>query len=132
ARLQPAARRFARNIEQLRQLGIPAPEITDTFWLDRASGLSGCLYRPLPGESVEQLYRSQPGRLDSLLVPLAEFIRRLHRLGIYFRSLHLGNIIVLPGGGFGLIDTLDMQLKSRPLNAWQVKRNFQHLEHYLI
>jgi len=132
ARLQPAARRFTRNIERLRQLDIPAPDVTELFWLDRASGLSGCLYQPLPGESVEQLYRRQPQALVDLLPALADFIRRLHRQGVYFRSLHLGNIILLPDGSFGLIDTLDLQFKNHPLNAWQIKRNFQHLEHYLI
>lgn len=131
ARLRPAARRFARNIERLRQLSISAPRVTEQFWLDKACTLSACLYQPLPGESVEQLYRRQPEQVDRLLPELADFIRNLHRRGIYFRSLHLGNIIVLPQGGFGLIDALDMHFKSGALNNWQIKRNFNHLAHHL-
>jgi hypothetical protein len=55
-----------------------------------------------------------------LLDSLARFIRHLHRQGVYFRSLHLGNILQLPGGNYGLIDILDLQHKRRPLNSWQI------------
>ncbi|WP_417787134.1 toluene tolerance protein [Stutzerimonas xanthomarina] len=131
ARLQPAAKRFAKNIARLDQFAVPAPKLCEQFWLGDNCMVSACTYRPLPGESVEQLYRRQPEQAYLLLPELAAFIRRLHQKGIYFRSLHLGNIIVLPKGGFGLIDILDMQFKGRALNSWQIRRNFQHLGHYL-
>ena len=131
ARLQPAARRFANNARRLQQLGIAAPQVVELFWLDRNRGLSGCLYQPLPGQSVEQIFISDPQQGRQLLDSLAVFIRRLHRQGIYFRSLHLGNILQLPGGDYGLIDILDLQHKRRPLNRWQIQRNFQHLRRYL-
>lgn len=131
ARLRPAALRFARNTERLRAMGISAPEVLEIFWLERQIGLSACLYRPLPGESVESLYRQTPGAVDQLLPSLADFIRQLHELGVYFRSLHLGNIIRLPDHGFGLIDVLDLRCRNRPLNAWQIQRNFNHLIRYI-
>lgn len=131
ARLQPAARRFAQNSEHLHHLGIYAPEVLEVFWLDRRAGLSACLYHPLPGYSVEQLYQHAPQQASTLLPPLARFIWQLHQRGIYFRSLHLGNILRLPNDKYGLIDILDLQFKRGPLNRWQVKRNFQHLRHYL-
>ncbi|GAB3368535.1 BUD32 family EKC/KEOPS complex subunit [Azotobacter armeniacus] len=131
ARLQPAARRFSRNAEQLGQRGIRTPQVIETFWLDRKAGLSACLYRPLPGKSVEQLYRQEPQKIAELLPALADFIRHLHELGVYFRSLHLGNIIRMPDGQFGLIDILDLRCRQGALNTWQVKRNLSHLRHYL-
>ena len=131
ARLQPAALRFARNAERLCALNIRAPEVLESFWLDRKVGLSACLYRPLPGESVEQLYRQAPQSIRQLLPSLADFIRQLHELGVYFRSLHLGNIIRMPDGRFGLIDILDLRCRNRALNAWQIQRNFHHLLRYL-
>lgn len=131
ARLQPAARRFAENAERLRLAGIAVPRVVETFWLDRQAGLSGCLYEPLPGLSVEQVYTTAPQQSLQLLDSLARFIHRLHQQGIYFRSLHLGNILQLPNGDYGLIDVLDLRQKRRPLNSWQVRRNFQHLQHYL-
>lgn len=131
ARLQPAARRFEKNAQGLQQLGIAAPHVVDPFWIDRAQGLSGCLYEPLPGHSVEQLFKSDPRQVVQMLHSLASFIWSLHQQGIYFRSLHLGNILYVSSGDFGLIDILDLQFKHRPLNRWQIKRNFQHLHHYL-
>ncbi len=131
ARLQPAAQRFARNAERLQQRKVAAPKVIELLWLNRKIGLSACLYQPLPGQSVEQLYCAAPQQADALLEPLARFIRHLHQQGIYFRSLHLGNILLLPDGQYGLIDILDLQSKQRPLNGWLIQRNFQHLRHYL-
>jgi len=131
ARLQPAARTFDKNAQYLQRLGIAAPHVVDAFWINRARGLSGCLYRPLPGQSIEQLFISDPRQVMQILDSLAYFIRRLHQQGIYFRSLHLGNILRLPTGDFGLIDILDLRIKRRPLNKWLIKRNFQHMRHYL-
>lgn len=131
ARLQPAARRFANNARRLQAQEIAAPRVVELFWIDRDQGLSGCLYEPLPGQSVEQLFIDDPQQVMPLLDSLARFIRHLHRQGVYFRSLHLGNILQLPSGNYGLIDILDLQHKRRPLNSWQIKRNFQHLRHYL-
>ncbi len=132
AKLQPAARRFAENAIRLRQLGIASPEVVEVFWLDRSIGLSACLYRPLSGRSIEQLYREAPEQIGDMLLPLASFIRTLHRRGIYFRSLHLGNILLLLDEQYGLIDILDLQFKRKALNHWLIKRNFQHLRHYLV
>ena len=131
ARLQPAAQRFARNALLLKRLNIAAPEVLESFWIDKSIGLSGCLYRPLPGCSIEQIYLEDPARIDDLLSPLAAFIKQLHQQGIYFRSLHLGNILLQPDGSFGLIDILDLKKQRRPLNSWQQKRNLAHLTKYL-
>ncbi|MDX1722081.1 MAG: toluene tolerance protein [Pseudomonas sp.] len=131
ARLQPAAKRFERNAHLLKQLGIASPSIEETFWLDPGRGLSGCIYSPLPGIALEQVYSDCPQRFNELLPRLAEFIKHLHGKRVYFRSLHLGNILLLPDERFGLIDFLDMKRNLLPLNAWQIQRNFKHLENYL-
>lgn len=131
ARLQPAAKRFAENSHQLQRLEIPAPEVQELLWINKSAGLSACLYRPLPGASVEDIYNQNPDDIITLLPALARFIRTLHRRGVYFRSLHLGNIIQLPEEQFGLIDILDLQFKGRQINPWLVQRNLRHLQHYL-
>ena len=132
ARLRPAARRFAENARCLNDLNIKTPRITDLFWLDKQAGLSGCLYQPLPGSSLEQVYMHDPEQLHRRLSALAAFIRDLHRKRIYFRSLHLGNILLLPSGEFGLIDFLDMSRKRTAISSWHSRRNFAHLEKYLL
>ncbi|MDR2614809.1 MAG: phosphotransferase [Candidatus Accumulibacter sp.] len=136
ARLQPAAPRFAKNAQCLKKLGIPVPEIIDSFWipanpLTGRKCLSACLYRPLPGITLESLFRQDPEALYALLPDLARFIRRIHRKRIYFRSLHVGNILSLPDGGFGLIDVLDLKRCLLPLGRWRIRRNFRHLTRHL-
>lgn len=131
ARLRPAAQRFASNAERLSGYKIAAPEISECLWLDRNQAVSACLYSPLPGRSLDQLYRQQRQEFDELLPELAEFIHSLHQRGIYFRSLHLGNILQLPDGGFGLIDFLDMRFKRGPLSTRLARRNLEHLQGYL-
>lgn len=131
ARLFPYAERFAKNLAMLRDAGCQAPEIIETFWLDKRAGLSGCVYQPLPGVSVEYIFRADPNLIKQHLPELANFIKSLHKKGIYFRSLHIGNIILLPNGSFGLIDVLDLQKKHSPLSQNLIRRNFGHLRNHL-
>ena len=131
ARLQPAASRFAKNARTLNKLDITTPSVTEIFWLDKRKGLSGCLYQPLPGISLEKIHDQNPKLIEEQLPALANLIRELHKKRIYFRSLHLGNILLLPNGQFGLIDFLDLTYKKMPLTKWHTKRNFAHLENYL-
>ncbi|CDM39096.1 toluene tolerance protein, putative [Ectopseudomonas oleovorans] len=131
ARLRPAAQRFASNAERLADRNITTPQISECLWLDPSQAVSACLYSPLPGISLDQLYRRARQEFDALLPELADFIHTLHQRGIYFRSLHLGNILRLPDGGFGLIDFLDMRFKRGPLSARLARRNLEHLRGYL-
>lgn len=131
ARLQPAAKRFAENAHRLQLRGISAPVIQELLWIDKKTGISACIYQPLPGTSVEEIYIQNPDNITTLLPALANFIRTLHERGIYFRSLHLGNIIQLSQERFGLIDILDLQFKRRKINRWLVQRNLRHLQRHL-
>ncbi len=130
-RLNPEAQRFKRNALRLAALGIATPQIRECSWLNRPAGVSACLYRPLEGISLDQLFANDRSRFNDLLPELATFIRTLHRRGIYFRSLHLGNILQTPGKQFGLIDFLDIRFKRAPLRKSLIKRNFAHLHNYL-
>ena len=131
ARLRPDARRFAERAERLQGLGIATPSIRACAWIDRDKAVSACLYEPLAGLPLDKLFRDARSEFDDLLPALAAYILKLHRLGIYFRSLHLGNILRTPDGDFGLIDFLDLRFKRRPLGRMLVRRNFAHLQGYL-
>lgn len=131
ARCRPEACRFARNARRLAQRGIRTPKLLETLWINPKAGVSACRYQPLEGQTLEQLYRQSPEQLLPLIPELAAYILHLHRQGIYFRSLHLGNILYQPDQSFGLIDFLDIRFSWLPLNRWQVKRNFAHLQGYL-
>lgn len=132
ARWRPQAQRFQRHAEQLQARGVAVPQITECFWLDKSQAVSACIYVPLPGQSMEQMFHDSPKEFMTYLPKLAEFIYQLHQKGIYFRSLHLGNVLLLPSQSFGLIDFLDMRFQRGPLSARLVRRNFQHLHGYLM
>ena len=132
SRLNAPAKKFAQYSLTLQQLGIPVPQIFESLWIDIAAGISASIYQPLPGKSVESILKETPEHIDVLIPNLARFIKTLHQQGVYFRSLHLGNILQLHNGQFGLIDFLDLTKKSRALSSWEVSRNFKHLERYLI
>ena len=131
ARWRPEAQRFARNAQALEKLRIATPKLLECVWVDPNRGISACLYQPLAGTPLDSLFKHQRSDFEALLPDVAADIHHLHRNGIYFRSLHLGNVLQLPEGGFGLIDFLDLRLKRGPLGRSLVRRNFAHLQSYL-
>lgn len=130
-RLRPDARRFREHASRLQSLGIQTPQVLEQVWIERKKTISACIYQPLEGLPLDKLFRDLRPKFDALLPQLANYIYGLHQRGIYFRSLHLGNILQTPDGGFGLIDFLDLRFKGRPLGRMLVRRNFRHLHSYL-
>ncbi|AXO60323.1 toluene tolerance protein [Pseudomonas sp. phDV1] len=130
ALLQPYSMRFLGNAKRLHKLGIPTLTPLSGFQLQKP-GMTAVLYQPLPGETLKDIYLAAPERLHKLLPELTAFIRKLHRLGIYFRSLHLGNIVLTPEGVLGLIDIADLSIQRRPLSKAKRKRNLAHFERLL-
>lgn len=129
SRLFPPALRFAENARKLRALGIPSITIKEVWRLD--DGVFGVLYEPIPGHSLREALNADPDEEARLRQPLAEFIDHLHEQGVYFRSLHLGNIIRMPDGRLGLIDIADLRCLNRPLRSNLIRRNRAHFEHYV-
>lgn len=128
--LVPPAQKFAANTLKLKELGIPCPDVLRLFRL-KSPYRSVVHYQPLAGSTVRQLLGAPPS-IDhlELLAQLAAFIYTLHQLGVYFRSLHLGNIVVTPSGELGLIDIADLRCIGRPLPRRLQKRNLEHLFRY--
>lgn len=125
AHLYSYARRFCKNAERLRKRNVPTVTIKQLYHLAETSS-SAVLYAPLPGQTMRELARMN--KLDeTLLIRLGVFIARLHQLGIYFRSLHFGNIVLTPDNRLGLIDIADMRIFSSELSCRRRLRNFHHL-----
>ena len=126
----PPAKRFAENAAELQRLGIPCPHVIQLYLMNDPYR-SVVHYEPLAGETLRQLLHSDTG-LDQLelFARLAEFITQLHDLGVYFRSLHMGNIVLTPDNELGLIDISDMRCLGRPLSRRMRDRNYQHLLRY--
>ena len=130
ALLRPYSRRFADNAERLRALDIATLRIHTLYELPDKS-LSAVLYAPLPGTSLTQLATQSEFSWEHILPELIQFVRGLHKKGVYFRSLHLGNIILTPEGSLGLIDIADMRFLGKALPDHMVRRNLAHFSRYL-
>lgn len=128
AALYPYAQRFADNAVALQHLGIPCPTTLAVYRIP-AIARDAVHYQPLPGDTLRQLIATGDTG-DELRGQLGELIATLHDLGVYFRSLHLGNVVRTPEGRLGLIDIADMKPRRRALNRQQRKRNFAHMLRY--
>ena len=130
ALLRPYSRRFIDNAAKLEKLGVPTLKVTHFYSLDQP-GMTAVLYRPLPGETLRQITQKPDFSWQQSMPALIELIRSLHQSGIYFRSLHLGNIVVTPENKLGLIDVADMRFIKGPLSNSLKKRNIQHFARYI-
>lgn len=125
ARFSPYSKRFCRNALRLARLGVPTVSVKAWYQLPQP-GMTAVLYSPLPGRTLRQVAGS--AMLDgALLDKLGAFVASLHRKGIYFRSLHLGNIVLTPADELGLIDIADLGIRPWRLLCGQRLRNFRHL-----
>jgi len=120
----PYAKRFAKNAARLTAMGVPTVEVTGVW---RIPSLKRHMvgYRRLEGESLRDLEKT-----PAFFGKLAAFVSELHEKGVFFRSIHFGNILELPDGRLALIDMADLSFKGRPLTPNERLRNFGHLMKY--
>jgi hypothetical protein len=130
ALLKPYSARFINNATRLKELGVPTLEVLAHYKLQQPR-MTAVLYRPLPGKTLRQLSNQENFSWQQRLPALVELIRSLHASGIYFRSLHLGNIVVTPENKLGLIDVADMRFLRSPLPHYLARRNLQHFARYI-
>jgi hypothetical protein len=121
----PYAKRFADNALALAEREISCPEVMGLYRIPSVRR-DAVRYRPLEGQTLRLLVRSGADTAG-LRTQLGRFVARLHEAGIYFRSLHLGNIVLTPAGELGLIDIADLRSHRRPLTKSLRRRNLQHL-----
>lgn len=122
------AQKFADNATKLKQCGIITVDIDQVFSVD--SPKRHCVvYEGVPGITLRQALSEKP--CDKVLChQIGEYIAELHNKGVIFRSLHLGNAIVMPDGNLALIDISDMTVRNYPLLRSQRMRNFLHVMRY--
>lgn len=126
AAIWPYAQRFADNAKKLEKLGIPCPEIIQVYRIPSIER-DAVHYHPLSGQTLRDIYSGEAEYPDDLRERFLEFVEHIQDLGVYFRSIHLGNVVLTPEGELGLIDISDMKIFRRPLSKWQRKRNKEHM-----
>lgn len=130
ARLINPAKRFCSNAIRLRMLGIETVVPIVLYRIPNNQRWA-VRYKPLVGDTLRVLIKnfSMP---ESVIADLGRYIAMLHNKGIYFRSLHPGNVVLQPSGKLGLIDILDCKFTflGRPLTRWESERNFRHFFRY--
>jgi len=125
----PPARRFADNARNLLALGIAAPKVTELLQLPQ--GQSAVRYQPLPGQTLRAHWTTlKTKQCAEQAEQFGAFLGLLHEKGVYFRSLHLGNVLRLPDNHFGLIDLSDMSISQRPVSSGKRRRNLKHMLRY--
>lgn len=123
----PYAIRFYRNAKRLAARGVIAPQVDHVaffpenyyYWL-RYQKLEGVDCREyLTNHSVE------------FLRTFAYFLAELHDKGIFFRGIHLGNVLYqVTTQQFCLIDFTDCHFSRHPLSRAKRLRNLKHLLNY--
>jgi len=123
------AKRFADNGKRLLALGIAAPLVIELISL--CQGKSAVRYQPLAGQTLREHWAAlEVEERRAEVRQFGEFLGLLHGKGVYFRSLHLGNVLRLEDGGFGLIDLSDMSISRRALSTYKRRRNLKHMLRY--
>lgn len=130
ALLMPYSVRFWRNAIRLKQLGIPTVTPLELFKLPKTEW-TAVRYQALAGITLKSVYEREHKLSDSQFEQLVELFRTLHRKGIYFRSMHLGNIVLTEDEQLGLIDIADLTFQSSTLSRNKSRRNLAHFERYL-
>jgi len=120
------AERFVMNADALAGLAISAPKVSRLLHCPDLT-VHLLYYKKLPG--VDLRSQSQAGDQPNMNT-LAKFLSELHQKGVYFRAIHLGNILETQDGplpNYALIDISDLTIRHQPLSAFLRARNLTHL-----
>lgn len=120
--LKPYAIRFYQNAERLRTLGFNTP-IIHSFQHCPELNTYVITYHKLKGNDARVLSQHN----HALIHDVAAYIARLHDQGIFFRSLHLENLLYQSDGHFALLDIVDVQFKKNSLPFYLRYRNLKHM-----
>ncbi|NUM36796.1 MAG: toluene tolerance protein [Candidatus Brocadiae bacterium] len=124
----PYAVRFFKNAKKLKKSGIPTVEAQSIFYIpDLKRHL--VTYPALSGMTLREKLKKQDS-LEQGISLFLELLCNLHSKGIYYRSLHFGNIFVLEEGKLALIDISDMMFWPWPLWLQSRAKNFRHFLRY--
>jgi len=124
AAIWPYAERFHRNSLTITRRGFDTIKV-DAMYTCPEIDRTMVVYKELKGELLHDALEKDLSR--ERIEQLAGFLAALHDKGIYFRSIHMNNIVLQPGGTLGLIDIADVRFRWHALGALRRVRNLCHL-----
>jgi tRNA A-37 threonylcarbamoyl transferase component Bud32 len=131
ALFKPYAYRFVEHAKALKRLGFNTVEVENVYYC-KSVKRSLVFYDPLPGHTLRDALKSQDTS-DDIMEMFSAFYAELHNQGVYFRSIHLSNVIISDTmDTLGLIDIADMKIYSKGLSKDMRMRNFRHLTRYAV
>lgn len=122
-RIRPRAMRFCKNTQSLQRYGYEVPQILKVQHCPELR-IHLVHYTKIEGVDVRKL--ATLGNL-SVIDDVASLLADLHQNGIFFRSIHLENLLYKSDHSFALIDITDVKFKSGPLSLYMRFRNLKHL-----
>ncbi len=126
--IRPHARRFVRNGKVLFRRGIQSVR-GEAIYRCSSPAADIVVYPILDGTTLRQMPVGSP-EFSAAVSGLPAFLARLHRRGIDFRGIHLGNVLYRPERGFALIDIGFMRFLPWRLHLrWRAK-NFRNIMRY--
>jgi tRNA A-37 threonylcarbamoyl transferase component Bud32 len=127
----PHAWRFCRNARILKERGIPTISV-DSYFEIREIDRQAVVYHRIEGTTLRDwMIKSDKSERIEMIAKLGVFIAQMHEVGILFRSLHFGNILVMDDCELALIDIVDMGFRYHgSLSVGQRIRNFHHMDRY--
>lgn len=128
ALIYPYWLRFVRNGAGLRRLKIPTfPKVLEVVKVPHVKK-TAVIYEPLLGDTIKHLVNNDSFD-DTLIAKLGTFVADLHKRGVYFSALHLGNVVMTPDGDFGLIDISDLRIVPFAIPLFALKSNMRYFFH---
>jgi tRNA A-37 threonylcarbamoyl transferase component Bud32 len=129
ALIYPYWRRFVRNAKGLKKLNIPTIDSIEEVLKVPHIKKTAVIYTPLLGKTLIQI-KKKNAMTDELIKQFGEFVANLHYKGVYFSSLHLGNVVLDPDNKLGLIDISDMRIVRFPIPVFTREANLRYLINY--
>lgn len=128
----PYVKRFAANAAILKSLAINTPNILNLYRFSYYNfDFTAVQYAPLAGDTLRQIMsKVDLPQQQHLITVFGQLLAKLHQQGVYFRSIHLGNVLVLPDNTLGLIDFADMTKQASALSQTKRARNLKHMQRY--
>lgn len=122
---RPYALRFWKNAQCLEARGVLCP-IVEAAWYEPEAKIYILGYPYLDGQDLRQCLAVSE-EASAIHHRVIDFLAALHAEGVFFRSIHLGNLLITPAGTLGLLDIGDLSVKRRTLSPELRGRNLAHL-----